>query len=781
MHQQNNFRLELQVPLGLMKLQNLAKDLRGQRKKIMGFERSKRRDVGAQTESTHGRSSATQTLNKSSTFNRAIQVNRGQTKCLSRSALYLELIGPNQDYALKKKLRSLSPELIADLKDQSVNKRACRQSQTLCEPLKDPKTEKPIRSPSRKQFTQLHCRSPTKKENSSTNETFKSVEKVSGVKKESVDDIAPYLVPLGMRSNDENYIAVLKCLTSMNFITQASNYLNFSLEFLSASDENLRAEERFGNLDRPSRRPVVPVLFQYVSMLVDLDGTREVTKFRPSTGVLLRRANLIVFCCKTLDLIEGLSCNSTPITLALRKCPTIEESPIYYDLIPHPIDIEKIRAKIACRSYLSFDELHQDLELLFRNVEVYASKQHEIFACIMHTRRFLEYWRRRNHDTVHDKFLDTLKAEGAICNEIEDVAALVDVMLNALCKNRSFNVAKVIDCGCGRTDDSENLKKCPACGYYQHKECEHGFPLCLKCADEDYESMEYPHEVNGEEYKQFRMYGITQFFNAVPSKRKDVCLQIRRGSYYYVTKQLDQSILKTRLTSQIIQIEFIFKDKSNLYYAYGPLFIRPFYLKVKSSQRFYANEVIFSGNKQLIRLEDLVAECVIIDIQTFLKGKLRRVSFDDTYVVECFLDADGKLTKLSKQVLNPFALPDHAQSPFHFEFYLDKLRPAKCCTSRILGIDERQLLERFRVWRFECPVPQSILKSSQKAKFFYGHPCLQRFVRSLGEGKVIQNDIRYEVNAYLLPGDGKIDLLDRTDQCLFDSGDGNSIPTKLRI
>jgi hypothetical protein len=55
---------------------------------------------------------------------------------------------------------------------------------------------------------------------------------------------------------------------------------------------------------------------------------------------------------------------------ALRKCPAKRLFPMYYEMIPQPIDLTLIRQKLEAADYLSYQAFEEDLLLLFRNAIV---------------------------------------------------------------------------------------------------------------------------------------------------------------------------------------------------------------------------------------------------------------------------------------------------------------------------------------------------------------------------------------------------------------------------
>lgn len=97
------------------------------------------------------------------------------------------------------------------------------------------------------------------------------------------------------------------------------------------------------------------------------------------------------------------------ISLAFLKLPSKKDYPDYYDIIPNPLSLNKIKERIKSGYYENLDHLCEDLTLVFTNAHRYNEPNSQIYR---DAKRLLQIVKKKQSELCEDKDIESASSPG---------------------------------------------------------------------------------------------------------------------------------------------------------------------------------------------------------------------------------------------------------------------------------------------------------------------------------------------------------------------------------
>lgn len=360
---------------------------------------------------------------------------------------------------------------------------------------------------------------------------------------------------------------------------------------------------------------------------------------------------------------------STP----LQVLPSRKRHADYYRVVSDPIDLTAIRNNIKRGHYTDLQTIESDFMRLFRNVETYCGKKSEMGKLIARLRRVYQSARADAVPQLEELTGDTMNMS-ASSSEVDSTEAMETK------DPEEEEEEEIIRCVCGVYRDEGLMIQCDKCFIWQHCDCvqvrgdvEHY--LCEQCDprpfDREVKLIPQPDDAEGD-----CEYYMTLLRDDLVVAIGDCVYLVRDFKHSKDGTPVRSSLRLVSSTSpekmDIFRVEELYKNKKGEKFAMGTPYVRPQETFHEPTRKFFPNEVFRLPTYEIVPLELVAGKCVVMDLNTYCKGRPRGFRTQDLYICEYRVDKTAHLFyKIVKQ-----RYPVNTKS-YCFEKYETKLCPKR--------------------------------------------------------------------------------------------------------
>ncbi|XP_076465119.1 uncharacterized protein LOC143296954 isoform X2 [Babylonia areolata] len=417
------------------------------------------------------------------------------------------------------------------------------------------------------------------------------------------------------------------------------------------------------------------------------------------------------------------------IASPLMVLPSRKKYPDYYQTIAEPIDLTTIRNNIKRGFYNDIHSFDADFSRLFKNVETYCGRKLNMDRVISRLRRVYQAACSEAIPQVEEVTGEGVTALSSATHTEPDTMEEVETKAQPVAEDEDEDI---IRCICGVYRDEGLMIQCEQCFIWQHCDC-----VKVKASDAEREDVRYrcelcdprpvekeimdPQKVdqlgpNGEKVEQY-----------LTLMRDD--LQIAQGDCVYLMRDFKKparsSLRLVAFTSpdkmDIFRVEDLFKNSKGERFAAGFMYLRPHETYHEPNRKFFHNELFRYPQYETYPLEQIAGKCVVMDLNTYCKGKPKGFDDRDIYICEFRLDKNARIfTKITKK------FPINTKS-FCFDKYPKRLCPKRTYVPHA--------------------VPQEYLRRGSADKSTDSRNCSKSSSASSVPGGVCKSESRTEVKA----------------------------------
>ncbi|KAH9513216.1 Histone-Lysine N-Methyltransferase ash1l, partial [Bulinus truncatus] len=337
----------------------------------------------------------------------------------------------------------------------------------------------------------------------------------------------------------------------------------------------------------------------------------------------------------------------------LMTLPSRKKQPQYYQVVRDPIDLSMIKQKVKTGYYDHLSAFNADLMLLFSNVELYCGPKSDMGQIILKLRRVLNCVKAEVASQI-DELLGPKTTKTLMDTELEKLE-------HASCKGSDLPEEDIIRCICGVTRDEGLMLQCEKCLRWQHCDCvrasgneEHY--LCDRCEPRyhDPEILLIPQPADA-------LPDCTHYMTLI---KDDV--QYAIGDCVYVMRDCKRTSTGTPLRSShrllasvnpdkldIFRLEQLWKDPKGEKFASGTPYLRPQETFHEPTRKFYHNELFRTPNFEIIPMDLVMGKCIVMDTNTYCKGRPKGVKEQDIYICEYRVDKTAHLFHKIQKIWYP--------------------------------------------------------------------------------------------------------------------------------
>ncbi|XP_055888108.1 uncharacterized protein LOC106075037 isoform X1 [Biomphalaria glabrata] len=337
----------------------------------------------------------------------------------------------------------------------------------------------------------------------------------------------------------------------------------------------------------------------------------------------------------------------------LMTLPSRKKQPQYYQVVRDPIDLSMIKQKVKTGYYDHLSTFNSDLMLLFSNVELYCGPKSDMGQIILKLRRVLNCVKTEVAPQI-DELLGAKTTKAFMDTELERLE-------HPSCKGLDQPEEDIIRCICGVTRDEGLMLQCEKCMRWQHCDCvrangneEHY--LCDRCEPRYYdpEILLIPSPIDA-------LPDCTHYMTLI---KDDV--QYAVGDCVYVMRDCKRTSAGTPLRAShrlmasvnpdkldIFRLEQLWKDPKGEKFASGTPYLRPQETFHEPTRKFYPNELFRTPNFEIIPMDLVMGKCIVMDPNTYCKGRPKGYKEQDIYICEYRVDKTAHLFHKIQKIWYP--------------------------------------------------------------------------------------------------------------------------------
>ncbi|XP_070207967.1 histone-lysine N-methyltransferase ASH1L-like isoform X2 [Littorina saxatilis] len=457
--------------------------------------------------------------------------------------------------------------------------------------------------------------------------------------------------------------------------------------FLVRNIDHVRGDKRQGedgSQEKTEEQTTLEKVPDLLSMTDSMNDNRSVktrlVAFAEENPELLRRHKLAVIFNNVYNTIASCRDEAGQIMAApLMVLPSRKKYPDYYLTVTDPIDLTTIRNNIKRGHYVDIHTFDADLLRLFKNVEMYCGKKSEMGRVIARLRLKYQTARAEAVPQVEEVTGEGVTELACAAPSESDSTEAVETKVQPVVDHEEEDV---IRCICGVYRDEGVMIQCEKCFIWQHCDC-----VGVKESEAEREDLHYrcevcdPRPVKKEilDPQKKDQLGpndeqVEQYLTLMKGN-----LQVAQGDCVYLLrdyKRPARSSLRLVAASSpdkmdIFRIEDLFKNIKGERFAAGHLYLRPMETFHEPNRKFFHNELFRYPQFETYPLDQVAGKCIIMDLNSYCKGKPKGFDTKDIYICEYRVDKTAHLfTKISKK------FPINTKS-FCFDKYAERLYPKR--------------------------------------------------------------------------------------------------------
>ncbi|KAK3777391.1 hypothetical protein RRG08_032495 [Elysia crispata] len=373
----------------------------------------------------------------------------------------------------------------------------------------------------------------------------------------------------------------------------------------------------------------------------------------------------------------------------LMSLPSKKKQAQYYNIIREPISLSMIKERVKTGFYSHLSSFNADLMLLFGNVELYCGPKSDLGQVILRLRQMF----------------DGVKTEMAA--QLDEVLgpnttrAYMDTELvrleQAQLKGHKECEEDIIRCICGVTRDEGLMLMCEKCSRWQHCDCvrasgkeEHY--LCDRC-----EPRYYDPEILLVPPPSDAMPDCTHYMTLVKDE-----VQYAVGDCVYVMRDCKRTSSGAPLRTShrlmatsspdkldVFRLDQLWKDPKGERFASGTPYLRPQETFHEPTRKFFHNELFRTPSFEIIPMELVMGKCIVMDPNTYSKGRPKGFKEQDVYICEYRVDKTAHLFHKIQKIWYPINT-----SKFCFDWFDKKLSMKRTFSPHEVPEEYKRKVER---------------------------------------------------------------------------------------
>ncbi|GFO35810.1 histone-lysine N-methyltransferase, partial [Plakobranchus ocellatus] len=368
------------------------------------------------------------------------------------------------------------------------------------------------------------------------------------------------------------------------------------------------------------------------------------------------------------DLLSLKDKDGFSVVTPLMSLPSRKKQPQYYTIVRDPIDMSIIKQRVKTGFYDHLSSFNADVMLLFSNVELYCGPKSDLGQVIFELRHVFNCVK-----TDVASQIDEILGPNTTKSHMDLELARLEQAHN---KATDEPEEDIIRCICGVTRDEGLMLMCEKCSRWQHCDCvqasgteEHY--LCDRC-----EPRHYDPEILLIPPPPDAMPDCTHYMTLVKDE-----VQYAVGDCVYVMRDCKRTssgaplrtshrLLATSSPDKldVFRIDQLWKDPKGERFASGTPYLRPQETFHEPTRKFYINELFRTPSFEIIPLELVMGKCVVMDPNTYSKGRPKGFKEQDIYICEYRVDKTAHLFHKIQKIWYPINT-----SKFCFDWYDRKL------------------------------------------------------------------------------------------------------------
>ncbi|XP_074650466.1 uncharacterized protein LOC141905496 isoform X2 [Tubulanus polymorphus] len=356
------------------------------------------------------------------------------------------------------------------------------------------------------------------------------------------------------------------------------------------------------------------------------------------------------------------------ICTPLMVLPSRKKHSDYYTMIKEPITMTNIKGKILSGQYKQVEPFDEDFNRLFSNVEKYCGKRSPMGLVIQQLREVFSNARIEMTNRIEEVLSDGVSSTPSVRSTSSTPIPTIDVSdVNSERTTTDSEVSEelmkkdeedadeeeeIIRCICNIYRDEGVMIQCEKCLRWQHCECmkatgdEENY-MCELCDEKKVMSPEIELSPQPDDATPGHVYYMSLLRDELQLRIGDTVYLMRDGP-----RNIDGNAVRTSYRAalntspdklDVFRIERLWKDENGERFALGHHYLRPHETFHEPTRKFFTNEVFRVPIYEIIPLESIVGLCLVLDLNTYCKGRPKGTKGQDVYICEYRLDKTAHL------------------------------------------------------------------------------------------------------------------------------------------